>query len=483
MRIGLNQGIRMGQRLVQSPQMIQAMQVLQLSTLDLSERIEQELIENPLLEIADPESSDEPTEAKQDEPDTEFDNMVEMLERYESDFGDGRSRAAGVEASERKLEMMQNTASDFRSLADDLIAQLAIIDFTPEQRDHALFLIYSLDGRGFLPDSLEELSVECGATLEELEDILLELRYVSHPALGAHDLRECLLLQLAAHGIRDQLEAVVVRDHLEDLITNRLPHIVRATNSTLDEVKAAIDTIRHLDPSPAQDYGNDPVNAITPDVMVIEIMNSDPASSETGNSETQPKYEVTLTRERIPSLQVSPSYRKMLLGSKRGDAVQQWVKRRVEAARWFIDAIYQRRSTMLKIADVIFEVQKGFLEKGVQALKPLRMQEVADEAGVHISTVSRAVAGKYAQTPQGIHPLKFFFTGGLADSSGGVSSQTTIKEQIGELVAAENKEHPYSDEELSELMHEKHGIKIARRTVTKYRKLLELPASSQRREY
>ena len=468
----------MGQRLVQSPQMIQAMQVLQLSSLDLAERIEQELIDNPLLEVTEPEDSDGEAPQEAEEAATEFDNMVEMLERYENDFGDGRSRSMGSEEGDRKMEAMQNTASDFRSLADDLIEQLAIIDFSDRQREFALFLIYSLDERGFLPDSLEELAHECDGTEHELEEILEELRYVSHPAIGAHDLRECLLLQLAAHGIRDQLEAVVVRDHLEDLTTNRLPRIVRATDSTLDEVKAAIDTIRHLDPFPGQDYGNEPVNTITPDVLVVERLDA-----ESENAKGADRYQVSLTRERIPNLQVSPSYRKMLLGSKRGDAVQQWVKRRLEAARWFIDAVHQRRNTMLKIAEVIFTEQHEFLAKGVKSLKPMRMQEVADEAGVHISTVSRAVAGKFSQTPQGIHPLKFFFTGGLADSSGGVSSQTSIKQRIADLIDAEDKDHPYSDEELSEQLAKSAGIKIARRTVTKYRKLLGLPASSQRKEY
>jgi RNA polymerase sigma-54 factor len=173
----------------------------------------------------------------------------------------------------------------------------------------------------------------------------------------------------------------------------------------------------------------------------------------------------------------------MLQGTKKGDAVQQWVKRRLEAARWFIDAVHQRRNTMLRIAEVIFEEQREFLSKGVKGLKPLRMQEVADRAGVHISTVSRAVAGKYAQTPQGIHPLKFFFTSGTADATGGVASQTSIKQRIAEMIEGEDTSRPYSDEELSELLEKSDGIKIARRTVTKYRKALGLPASTQRKQY
>jgi RNA polymerase sigma-54 factor len=195
------------------------------------------------------------------------------------------------------------------------------------------------------------------------------------------------------------------------------------------------------------------------------------------------RYEVRLTRGRIPELQVSPSYRQLLKGTQRGDAVQQWVKRRIESARWFVDAVHQRQNTMLKIAQVIFDHQRDFLDKGVRALRPLRMQEVADRAGVHISTVSRAVAGKYSQTPQGIHPLKYFFTGGTAVETGGVASQESVKQRIVEMVQAEDGKHPLSDDQLADALHAQHGIRIARRTVTKYRKALGIPSSSQRKQF
>ena len=486
MRLGLHQSARMEQRLVQSPQMIQAMQILQLSSLDLEERIEQEMVENPFLEVADESAQDSNAETPGDAPDSntpeepaeaaaaeaeselDFDSMVETLERYESDFGDGRARVGSSEEGDRKLEAMRNTASPVRSLADDLIVQLAILDFDERQRELAEFLIYSLDARGYLPDPLEELTVESKATTEELVEVLHELRRVAHPALGAHDLRECLLLQLEGYGYGEELEALIVRDHLDALTTNRLPRIARATGATLEEVKDAIETIRHLDPFPGQGFGEQAVSTITPDVMV-ELEDGE--------------YAVRLTRTRVPDLQISPSYRKLLEGTTRGDAVQQWVRKRVESARWFIDAMYQRRNTMLRIAEAVFEHQHDFLDRGIPALKPLRMQEVADQAGVHISTVSRAVAGKYAQTPQGIHPIKFFFTSGTAVDTGGVASQASIKQLLVGLVEAENGEKPLSDEELAEELKKHNGIGIARRTVTKYRKALGIPSSSQRKKF
>ncbi len=467
----------MEQRLIQSPQMIQAMQVLQLSSLDLQERIEQELMENPFLEVEDTRSEDAeeqrlPENAATSET-TGLENMLDELERYERDYGDGRARAASSnEDGDRKLEAMANTPASYQSLAEALIGQLALLDLTERQREIAEYLIWSLDHRGYLAESLEEIAGLCeipDVTVEEIEEVLLLLRDHYHPALGARDLRECLLLQIHSHHIEDDLVRTLISDHLEDITTNRLPRIAKLTECDIDDVKEAIEAIRHLDPVPGQEYGTSRAAVITPDVIVEE-------TEEDG-------YDVRLTRQHIPELAISPSYRKLLQQATKGDGVQQWVKKRLESARWFIDAIHQRQNTMLRIAKAIFRHQEGFLANGVRALKPLRMQEVADEAGVHISTVSRAVSGKYAQTPQGIHPLKFFFTSGTAKNSGEVASQVSIKHRIREIVAQEDSQNPLSDDQIAAHLEKRDGIKIARRTVTKYRKALAIPSSSQRREF
>ena len=476
MRLSLSQSPRMEQRLIQSPQMIQAMQILQLSTLDLQGRIEQELTENPFLEEVEPEETAEtPEREEQTEAEDEargLETMLDELERYERDFGDGtRLRVANSEEGDKKLEAMQNTPATYHSLGDSLLEQIALSDLDERQRQLAEYLVYSLDHRGYLPEPLEQVASESpfdDVSLDEVAEVLSRLRAATHPALGAPDLRTCLLLQLDAHQSEAPLVRMMIHDHLEDITLNRLPRIARATGHSIEEIKHAIEIIRGLDPIPGREYGDPGAAVIHPDVVVEEV---------------EGEYDVRLTRQRVPELTISPSYRKLLRQASKGDGVQEWVKKRLEAARWFIDAVHQRQNTLLKIARTIFERQRGFLDHGVKALKPLRMQEVADVAGVHISTVSRAVSGKYAQTPRGILPLKYFFTGGTAKASGEMTSQASIKLRIQELVEQEDAAKPLSDEELAQRLKATDGISIARRTVTKYRKSLAIPSSSQRKVF
>ncbi len=485
MKLGLHQTARMEQRLIQSPQMIQAMQILQLPAHDLEERIEQELIENPLLEQTEKAKEEEagaegvlsdPRGEEGAAPTAEqrgIERMLDELERYERDFGSegGRPRGSWDDEGDRKLEAMANAPDTHHSLAESLIGELAFLDLDERRRHLAEYLILSLGQRGLLVQPLEEVASELaddGATVEELSELLVELRRLIHPALGAKDLRECLLLQLDANGVEDPLVRAMVENHLEDITTNRLPRIAKATGRSIAEVKDALDTIRALDPSPGVDHEEPQAAAILPDVVVEEI---------------DGRWEVRLTRSRVPALSINPAYRELLRQARRGDGVQEWVKKRLESARWFIDAIAQRQTTLQRTATCIFERQRDFLERGVRGLRPLRMQEVADEVGVHISTVSRAVSGKYAQTPRGTYPLKFFFTGGTKKETGGVASQASIKQRIQEIVAQENGSSPLSDDQIAEMLEQRERVKIARRTVTKYRKALAIPSSSQRRVF
>jgi RNA polymerase sigma-54 factor len=464
----------MEQRLIQSPQMIQAMQILQLPALDLQERIDSELLENPFLEKVEGQIEEDETNPPTIAADPDAARLTAMLEDYERlerDFGD-RRRPNYDEDGDKKQEALQNTPNAPKSLSAALIEQLAFVDFDERQRELAEYLIYSLDHRGYLTQPLEEIARECGvegATTEELAEVLTELRRVAHPALGAADLREGLTLQLEPHGLDDPLVRQLIENHLDDITTNRLPRIAKATGSSLEEIKHALEAIRTLDPNPGAGYGEDVAAAILPDVVVEEIDGT---------------YEVRLNRGRVPSLTLNHGlYKQLLRQARKGDGIQEWVKKRVESARWFIDAITQRQSTLQRIATKIFEHQKDFLDRGVRALHPLRMQQVADDVGVHISTVSRAVSGKYAQTPRGTYPLKYFFTGGTTTSSGEVESQASIKQRIAELVAAESKESPLSDDQLADRLEQLDNVRIARRTVTKYRKALSIPSSSQRRVF
>ncbi len=452
---------------MQSPQMIQAMQILQLSSLELEERIEAEMTENPFLEVK--EVGQEEAEKVEGEGSASVERMLEELERYERD-APPRTRVSAEEA-DKKLEAMNNTPSQYHSLGAALMGQIALSGFDERRREIAEFLAYSLDSRGYLPDPLERL-VEANEipdlTVEELDNVLADLRLATHPALGARDLKECLLLQLEPMGVDTPFLRALISDHLEDITTNRLPHVARVTGHSLDEIKQAIETIRTLDPSPGRDYGDSPAETIHPDVVVEEI---------------DGRYEVRLTRQGVPDLTVSPAYREMLKTSGGAEAVRKWIKQRLESARWFIEAVHQRQNTLLRIASGVFERQQAFLDKGIKALAPLRMLEIADASGVHISTVSRAVAGKYVQTPHGILPLRFFFSGGTANAAGEMSSQASIKQRIKEFVEKEDPKNPYSDDALAELLKERAGITIARRTITKYRKALSIASSNQRRVF
>jgi RNA polymerase sigma-54 factor len=481
--------------------MIQAMQVLQLPALDLVERIQQELDENPFLELAEPEpgEGDASGDQAQDDGPTDaesagVESMLEELERYERDFSDGSAPRVASEDVDKKLEAMQNTPDDTQTLAEALSEELAFIELNDRRRALAEYLLYSLDEHGYLKEPLEEIARACNeeaptgtdelatidadsfanalgeepVTVEELEDVLSELRAVAHPALGARDLRECLLLQIDAHGIEDSLLRVIVTHHLEDLEQNRLPRIAKAVDLEIEDVKNAIEMLRGLDPHPGAGYGQSRAAVITPEVIVEEVDGD---------------YEVRLDRQRVPEITLSPAYRELLRKAEKGDGVRDWVKKRLESARWFIDAVRQRQSTLERISSVIFTRQRDFLDKGVRALHPLRMQEVADEVGVHISTVSRAVSGKYAQTPRGIHPLKYFFLGGTTKNTGEVASRASIQQRIADLVAQEDPDHPLSDDQIAAQLEERDNVKLARRTVTKYRKALGLGASSQRRKF
>jgi RNA polymerase sigma-54 factor len=480
MKLGLTQNARMEQRLVQSPQMIQAMQILQLSTLDLEGRVEQELMENPFLEVAEgaPEATgDEHMEHNPEErPENQgVEGMLEVLENYERELGDGRRLPrADAEAGDRKLEAMNNTPARTLSLGDTLREHLTFLNLSERDREIAEYLIYSLDDRGYLTDTLDNLATgfyKAAITADDLGDILTLLRAAAHPALGAINLRECLLLQLEEHPFWDALVHELVENHLEDITTNRLPAIMRATGASIEDIKDALEMIRGLDPYPCHGQTETAASVIHPDIVVEEV---------------DGEYEIRLPRQRLPELVVSPNYKSLLRQARDAQdnqAVQDWVRKRLESARWFINALNQRQTTMERIAGAIFRRQKGFLEHGVSSLVPMRMQEIADEAHVHISTVSRAASGKYAQTPRGIFPLKFFFTSGTVNSDGEAESQTSIKDKLKRIVDNEDKKKPLSDEALAALLAQEQGVKIARRTVTKYRRALDIPSSSRRRDY
>ena len=472
MKLGIQQSARLEQRLVQSPQMIQAMQILQLPTVDLVERVEQELAENPFLEVKESTTESERPAPKKNGNGSA--SALEALEQFERAAGElhapRRPLRLNRDASDQKYEALQNAPERGESLAEYLIALLHLQDLSPKERAIGEYIIYSLNERGYLIESPESVTAAIGpeVTVEEVTKMIRLIQELGSPGIAARDLKECLLLQIDRLGGDHHLSRILVERSLEDIQANRLPKIAKETGRPISEIKEAIEFLRKLDPRPGGHNDGGPSAVIHPDVVVEEV---------------DGKYELRLERGGLPEIQISPAYREMLSKAKGDPRVHEFLKRRIEAAKSFLDAVLQRQSTIEKICREIVRRQRDFFERGVEALHPLKMQEVADAVGVHISTVSRAIAGKYIQTPQGIFELKFFFTGGTRTESGEVESQTAIKEMVVEIVASEDHRNPLSDEEIAKILKDTKGLLIARRTVTKYRKSLKLPSSNLRRQY
>jgi len=477
MRLDTSQHQRMDMRLRMAPRMIQSMEILQLPLMALQERIDQELIENPIL--VDLRESSTPAEAESDSeaeapaapeeaPTPEFDDSDDWSDSYNE--GHRLSRAALSEEADRKHDAMQNMASRPESLHDDLAHQLGYLECEPEVRALAEYLIYNLDDNGFLNLELRDLVRDYGGdgTYAQAEEALSLVQKLDPPGVGARNLRECLLLQLTPDvPCRDILQ-VLIAHHLDDIQQNRLPAIEKRTGIPIDDIKEAIEHLRRLNPRPGSRFAATNSQYVLPDLIV--------------EANDQGEYEVRLADDHTPQLAISRQYQKMLKNKQSDPVTREFIQKKIQSARWLIESIEQRRSTLLKVARAIIEHQKNFLDKGPESIEPLKMQEIADRVEVHVTTVSRAVDDKWVQTPRGIFALKRFFGGGTTTAGGEEAAWETIKQKLLEIIAKEDKSNPFSDEEIVEELS-RSGFPVARRTVTKYRKALRIPSSRQRKQF
>jgi RNA polymerase sigma-54 factor len=473
--LGLSLQQRLSQQLRLAPQIIQSIEILQLQAMDLKELVENELQENELLEVEEAPVEGLPREETpprddDDGSDGEAEGVFDRLEALAEVEGAGkRRRSQGLEeASDRKWEAMQNTAAPGESLADHLREQLDLLDLSRPVRLAAEAIIYNLDDGGLLQGTLDEVvaAMDDPVSAEDAEKALLVVQSLEPKGVGARSLQECLLLQIADDEPDAERKRRLLRDHLDDLIRNKIPRIARAMDISVEEVYALRDGLRHLSPHPGAAWSSRRTAYIRPDVLV-----------EWQDGE----YEVRLDTSHVPRLSLSPRWRQMLQEAKGDPKLREYVKRKVDAAKWLIEAIVQRENTLERVAKEIVRRQRDYLDFGVSHLRPLKMQEVADALGIHVSTVSRAISDKHVQTHRGIVPLKFFFTGGTENEEGGVESRVSIKERVRAIVDGEDKSNPLSDDEVAERLSKECGLDIARRTVTKYRKALAIPSSRQRR--
>ncbi|MDD5459977.1 MAG: RNA polymerase factor sigma-54, partial [Phycisphaerae bacterium] len=425
MKFGMEAQMRMDQRMMLAPRMIQSMEILQLSILALQERIEQELNSNPVLEMTEPSNPEDISPVDQQPRDdigerdlvvgTDNDKVkdFERLDSLEDDYGD-YMRQSGVfhrrtatDGPDKKFEAINNTAAPPQSLHEHLAEQWQMVEADDGVKKAGDAIIDYIDEKGYLAIRLEQLYNKDKAdfTLDDLKQALQLVQKLEPTGVGARDLRECLLIQMAQSSDDMSFEQRLVSEHMDDLLENRLPDIARKMNCGVEEINRAIERMSKLDTSPGLQIGGDHNHPIIADVIVQSSDDSD-------------DYSVRLADSSLPALRVNSYYAKMAKDANVNEKTKKFLQNNINSAQWIIDAIEQRKNTLLKVAGAVVRFQRDFFEKGQLYLKPLPMSKIADEVGVHLATVSRAVAGKYIQCSWGILPLRKFFSGGTEDADG-----------------------------------------------------------------
>jgi RNA polymerase sigma-54 factor len=478
MRLGLTQSLRAEQRLIQSPQMIQAMQVLQLPLIELKDQVEQELQENVFLERQDDadraasstgegESTQQP-DAYEDRLQREFSAEIDQLESRAEPSWRQRGSAFNADDEDKKFEALQNTPGRTVSLAEYLMTQVRTQEADPELIAVIEHIVFSLDEDGRLTETAETIATQLSVPIPLAEEAIEVVRDLEPTGVGARDLRDCLLMQLDHMQFVRPLTRAIVENHLDDLAMNKLPKIAKESGASIEDIKQSWEFLRFsCKPHPGSEFDAGQSASVSPDVVIEEV---------------DGKFEVKSQRGSLPDLAISPVYRNLLQEARNDPKVYDYLRRKIEAAKWFIEAVHQRQNTIERVATEVVRRQEGFLRHGVQKLKPMKMQDIADTVGVHISTISRATSGKYIQTPQGIFDMKRFFSSGTMSDDGAMISQQAVKDTLRQIVDAEDKDSPFSDDQLVEALGES-GVHIARRTVTKYRKALGIESSSRRRQF
>ncbi len=490
MKLEMKGQMRLEQKMKLAPHMIQSMEILQLSILALQERIEQELNSNPVLEIdesSSPEADISATEpsgadiAEKDlaaEADSDKVEDFERIENLDDDYKDYMSqvepfrRHAASNEPDRKLEAIKNTAAPPQSLHEYLLEQWMLVEAESGVKKAGSLIIDYIDDRGYLTVRLEQLYNKDRAdfTLDDLKEALGLVQKLEPTGVGARDLQECLLIQMAQSGEDMSFEAKLIAEHMDELLRNRLPDIARKMNCSIEAINRAIEQMSKLDTSPGLQVGRNQNHPITADVIV------EPSDNSGG-------YFVRLADSNLPGLRINNYYAKMSKDTGAGEKTRKFLQNNIRSAQWIIDAIEQRKNTLLKVAKAVVKFQREFFEKGQLYLKPLPMSKIADDIGIHPATVSRAVAGKYVQCSWGVLPLRKFFSGGTEDVNGEEHSWEAIRAKLQQIIDAEDKSAPLGDDEIRRKLMEAGLKKLARRTVAKYRKLLNIPAARFRKKY
>ena len=452
-----------------APQMRQSLEILQANTLELGQLLHQAMETNPVLEdVTEHDSLDEITDTETEDPD----NYDDWQESYDDDLRDlsimeRRNQGMGQDAIEAREHFYNSIVSPL-TLQEHLTEQIRESGLSAEQQGDAKIIVGNLTDHGYLDSPLQDLAINLQIPLERLEDALATIQNFDPPGVGAADLRECLLLQLDHLGLGAGLEAELIDEYLDEIARNHFPQIAKKLHLPLDTIIEAINHIRSLDPSPGSRFQNNGNPYVQPDVEI--------KLGELG------KWTPSLTGSYLPRLRINDEYKDLLSSSGDDRKTRNYLRNQIRDGRAVIRAIDQRQETILAIAREIVDRQKPFLEKGSRHLKPMTMNEIAEVIGVHPTTVSRAVAGKYIDTPHGLMEMRKFFATGYQTSDGKDVSNECVREALQELITSEDRSKPLSDSKLEKLLNEQ-GIKVARRTVAKYREQLSILPSHLRKKY
>lgn len=486
---------------VLAPQLQQSLALLQAPTLELKALVEQELQQNPLLEemqVEDQEQSeklserdgeaatlaqadpaeppadtnyDPATEKPSTEPvddfQAEFERLTQLDQEWRDHFSETNIPMRTSPEEEEKRQFMFDSLATGTSLQEHLLEQVRLSEITDEQRPVADMIIGNIDDYGYLKATVEEMSLSTSIAPENILAVLKIIQSFYPPGVGARDLRECLMLQLERQGRDKTIEYAIVRDYMDALGKRRMPEIARGLSEDVIDVQKAIGRIGRLEPRPGRAFLPDNDQYVLPEVFVVK-------SGE--------DFVVSTNNEQIPHLRISNTYKDLMSQADSSNEVRDYIREKIRAGKFLIKSLHQRQQTIMNIAREIVNRQREFMEKGVAFLKPLTMVQVAEVVGVHETTVSRAVSGKYMQTPQGVFEMKYFFTSGIQTASGEGMSNTSVKDMIADIFSNEDTAKPLSDQEVVMMLSEK-GIVIARRTVAKYRSELNILPSNLRKVY
>jgi RNA polymerase sigma-54 factor len=495
---GLQLSQRLTQSLVLAPQLQQSLALLQAPTLELKALVEQELQQNPVLEeapaaepdqqekelrdeslaqSADPSEPpadlnfDPATEKNANEPVDDFQAEFERLAQLDQEWRDHFSQTnlphrMSAEDEERRQFMFDSLVAG-TSLQETLLEQVRESHLPSDQFPVAEMLIGNIDDYGYLKATVEEMSASTGIEASKILEVLKVIQGFEPAGVGARDLRESLFLHLDLYDQKDTLEYRIIHDFMDALGRRRIPEIARGTGHDTDDVQEALERIARLEPRPGRAFLPDNDQYILPEVFVHKVGD---------------EYVVTTNNEQIPHLRISNTYKDLMAQGDNNAEVRNYIREKIRAGKFLIKSLHQRQQTILNIAREIVSRQREFMDKGVSHLKPLTMIMIAEVVGVHETTVSRAVSGKYMQTPQGIFEMKYFFTAGIPTATGGTLSNTSVKDVIAEIFKSEDCTKPLSDQEVVKMLKDK-GIVIARRTVAKYRTELNILPSNLRKVY